>query len=291
MTERDAARDASREGETGEAGDSREREQAKGGRLRAARELALALAAGVVPATHGGETAIEVRRPLFHVLPLGETVRRMTERRRQAVMEHHAQLAVRNRRHALRDRRAVQAFERLAEAGYGSAAVVLVERGVPPEAVVEAHAGSMEMVTVFAETTYPQFRRAQWREEVEAVWTAMAVANVCMLAGIPEDGKELRDAVRDVERASLFFGMTRGDTRNDRDTRGTGGTGDRREAGETQETLDEEVRMPEDVERTGYARYRLGREEAFEQEVDGRQGAEAAFALAELLARCGRERT
>lgn len=273
MTERGGSGRETRETrKTGEAGATREGEQERGGRLRAVREFALALAAGVVPATHDGEPAIEVRRPLFHVLPLGETVRRMTERRRQAVMEYHAQLAVRNRKRALRDERAVRAFERLAEAGYGSAAVVLTERGVPPEAVVEAHAGSMEMATVFAETTYPQFRRAQWREEVEAVWTAMAVANVCMLAGIPEDGKELRDAVRDVERASLFFGMAGGDERKQRDTK------------ETPETLNEEVRMPEDVERTGYARYRMGRERTFAERVDGRQGTEAAFALAEMMA-------
>lgn len=287
-----------REGETqGDGG------QTRGGGLRAVRDFALALAAGVVPATHEGEPAVEVRRPLFSVLPLGETVRRMTERRRQALMEYHAQLATRNRRNALRDERAVQAFERLVERGYGRAAEVLTERGVPHEAVVETQAGGTELVTVFQERTYPQFRRAQWREEVEAVWTAMAVANVCMLAGVPEDGKELRDAVRDVERASLFFGMAKGDERHTRhtghtgETRGTGDagdTGEARDAGETQETQetpDAEVRMPEDVERTGYARYRTGRERIFEQEVDGRQGTEAAFALAELLARCGREWT
>ena len=244
--------------------------------LRAVRDLALALAAGVVPVAQEQGVVVSVRRPLFSVLPLGEMLRRTPERRRQALMEYHAQLAVRNRRKALSDERAVKAFERLAEAGYERAAQVLAERGVPPEAVVETHAGGVEAVKAFQERTYPRFARAEWREDVEALWTAMAVANVCMLAGVPEDGKALKDAVRDVERASLFFGMTSGDT---------GDTGDRREAGET------EARMPEDVERTGYARYRLGRERAFERDVDGRHGAEAAFALAGLLARSGREWT
>lgn len=246
-----------------------EREERRGWResgLRAVRDFALAVAAGVVPVTQRGEVVLAVRRPLFSILPLGEMMRRTPERRRQALMEYHAQLANRNRRAALRDERAVEAFERLVERGYERAAVVLSERGVPQEAVVEMQAGDTETIAVFQERTYPQFTRTEWREEVEAVWTAMAVANVCMLAGIPEDGRQLRDAVRDVERASLFFGMTRGDE-------------------------EMEARAPEDVERTGYARYRVGREAEFEQEVDGRRGAEVAFALAELLARSGREWT
>lgn len=245
--------------------------------LEATRDFALAVAAGIVPVLRDGEVRLAVREPLFTLIPVAEMVGRMTQAKRQAVTEYNALIAVRNRRQALQDRRVVEMFEYLVERGYARTRDMLVAFGVREEDVEEG--GEMETVAQFQRETFPVFERWYARHVVECAWTAVAVANVCMLSAAPRTGMTLPEAVADVERASLFFGM-RGEA-------GEAEAGDRREAGETGE---EEVRMPEEVERTGYARYRLGRERIFAQEVDGRLGVEAVFALAEMLARSGRER-
>lgn len=247
-------------GETGESYESYERGLGRERGLRAVRDFALAVAAGIVPVTRGGELKLLVRRPLFSLVPVGEMVRRMTQARRQSVTEYNALIAVRNRRQALHDRRAVQMFEYLAERGYTRAKDMLVAFGVRSEDIEDG--GEMETVVQFQTTTFPAFERWHSRTVVESAWTAVAVANVCMLAALPRTDRELGQAVADVERASLFFGMARGVA----------------------------VSIPEDVEETGYAGYRVGRERLFEELADGAEGAEAAFAFARIAAGEARER-
>lgn len=222
--------------------------------VEATRDFALAVAAGIVPVTRGGDVRLAVRKPLFSLLPVGEMVGRMTQARRQSITEYNALIAVRNRRQALHDRRAVEMFEYLAARGYTRAKDMLVAFGVRQEDIEDG--GEMETVAQFQQTTFPAFERWQTRPVVESAWTAMAVANVCMLAALPQTGRELAQAVADVERASLFFGMARGVA----------------------------VSIPADVEETGYAGYRLGRERLFEELADGAAGAEAVFAFARIAA-------
>ena len=246
MTERGAS--GSEETERGESG------------LRAVRDFALAVAAGIVPVTREGGVRLLVRRPLFSLIPVGEMVRRMTQVRRQSVTEYNALIAVRNRRMALHDSRAVEMFEYLAERGYTRAKDMLIAFGVRQDDIEEG--GEMETVVQFQTTTFPEFERWHSRQVVESAWTAMAVANVCMLAALPQTDRELAQAVADIERASLFFGMARGVALN----------------------------PPADVEETGYAGYRLGRERLFEELADGAAGAEAVFAFARIAAGEAREK-
>ena len=220
--------------------------------LEATRDFALAVSVGIVPVLRGGAVRLVVRKPLFTLLPIAEMVRRMTQAKRQAVTEYNALIAVRNRRLALHDTRAVEMFEYLAERGYTRTKEMLVAFGVREEDVEEG--GEMEAVAQFQQETFPEFERWYARQVVECAWTAVAVANVCMLAAAPRTDMTLSEAVADVERASLFFGMARGDER-----------------------------PPEEVEKTGYACYRLGREVLF-GEADGSVGSEAVFSFARIAA-------
>lgn len=220
--------------------------------LEATRDFALAVAVGIVPVLRDGAVRLVVREPLFTLVPIAEMVGRMTQAKRQAVTEYNALVAVRNRRMALHDRRAVEMFEYLVERGYARTKDMLVAFGVREEDVEEGRV--MEAVAQFQRETFPEFERWYARQVVECAWTAVAVANVCMLAAAPRTGMTLPEAVADVERASLFFGMARG----------------------------EEMKT-EEVEKTGYACYRLGREALF-SEADGSVGAEAVFAFARIAA-------
>ena len=222
--------------------------------IKATRDFALAVAAGIVPVTREGGVRLAVRKPLFSLMPVGEMVRRMTQARRQSITEYNALIAVRNRKQALHDRRAVEMFEYLADRGYTRAKEMLVAFGVRQEDIEEG--GEMETVVQFQTTTFPEFEKWHSRQVVESAWTAMAVANVCMLAALPQTDRELARAVADVERASLFFGMARGVA----------------------------LSIPADVEETGYAGYRLGRERLFEEMADGAAGVEAVFAFARIAA-------
>lgn len=222
--------------------------------LEATRDFALAVTVGIVPVLRDGAVRLVVREPIFTLVPVAEMVRRMTQAKRQAVTEYNALIAVRNRKQALHDRRAVEMFEYLVERGYTRAKDMLVAFGVREEDVEEGNV--MEAVAQFQQETFPEFERWYARQVVECAWTAVAVANVCMLAAAPRTDMALSEAVADVERASLFFGMARGVA----------------------------VSIPADVEETGYACYRLGRERLFEELADGTTGAEAVFAFARIAA-------